>query len=89
MLRINAAEGGSEMTTFNLFRRCLGSEVYCAVPEDRAVPAFIRGNIWEFAGKVEPQRGRLIAFDMAEVESSVRSSGYFLFNSAPASSRAA
>jgi hypothetical protein len=77
------------MNTFNLFRRCLGSEVYCAVPEDRAVPSFIRGDTWEFAGKLEPQRGRLITFDMADVESSVRSSGYFLFNSAPARSRAA
>src|SRR3954454_24333957 len=37
---------------FNLFRHREMSDLYCAVPEDRPVPPFIRGERWEFAGAV-------------------------------------
>ena len=41
-----------EIAAFNLFRRKDEPELFCAVPEDRAVPPFIAGESWEFGGKI-------------------------------------
>jgi hypothetical protein len=43
---------------YNLFRRKLEEDLYCAVPEDRPVPGFVAGE-WEFAaGSRKPTRRR-------------------------------
>ena len=34
--------------TYTLFRREDKPDLYCAVPEDRAVPTFLRGDHWAF-----------------------------------------
>ncbi len=37
----------------NLFRRKDSPSLFCAVPESRPVPLFIRTPAWEFAGKMD------------------------------------
>ncbi len=37
----------------NLFRRKDTSDLYCAVPEARPVPPFVRTPAWEFVGKLD------------------------------------
>jgi hypothetical protein len=37
----------------NLFRRKDTADLYCAVPESRPIPPFIRTPAWEFAGKMD------------------------------------
>ena len=48
---------------YNLFRckRSLG--LFCAVPEDYPVPAFVDGHGWEFAGKVEELSAAPLGFE--------------------------
>jgi hypothetical protein len=65
---------------YNLFRRTYGTEVCCAIPEDRVVPEFIKGEWWTFCGKVDPASGQLGAWELAIVEQDVREKGYFLFD---------
>jgi hypothetical protein len=38
----------------NLFRRKDTADLYCAVPESRPIPPFIRTPAWEFAGQDGP-----------------------------------
>ncbi len=35
---------------YNLFRHKVTHELHCAVPQDRAVPTFLDGTSWIFAG---------------------------------------
>jgi hypothetical protein len=61
------------LIAYNLFRSRLGG-IYCAVPEDQAVPAFISGEGWEFTDKIEEDelpRG---------APESVRFHGFFIFH---------
>ena len=37
------------MRAYNLFRRRSKADLYCAVPEDMAVPEFLRIEKWEYA----------------------------------------
>jgi hypothetical protein len=39
------------MLSYNVFR-ARERDVLCAVPEDRPVPRFIRGNSWQFQGRI-------------------------------------
>src|SRR4051795_9392816 len=67
---------------FNLFRHKEMSDLCCAVPEDRPVPPFIRGERWEFAGAVGgPVGGRSASpgFEQTEAVLSVRLNGFHLF----------
>jgi hypothetical protein len=67
------------MCSYNLFRRKGRSELVCAVPEDRPVPAFITGTLWTFGGTLEhPERHRL-AFNSEAADASVRVNGFYLF----------
>ena len=38
--------------TFTLFRREDKPDLYCAVPDDRAMPTFLRGEKWAFVGRI-------------------------------------
>ena len=67
------------MQTYNLFRsKCEG--LYCAVPEDHAVPRFVTSHLWEFSGKAE-QGESPIRFNRAAAEAGVRFNGFYLFES--------
>ena len=54
------------------------SDLYCAVPEDRPVPPFIRGKRWEFAGAVGG-RSAPPGFERTEAVLSVRLNDFHLF----------
>ena len=43
------------MATYNVFRTT-EIEFYCAVPEDRPVPAFVVSRGWEFSGRLDERR---------------------------------
>ena len=66
------------MQTYNLFRCKAEMGVYCAVPEDRAVPCFVTAERWEFSGKAD--RGAApVGFDGAAAATGVRFNGFYLF----------
>jgi hypothetical protein len=67
------------MRTYNLFRRKRRAELVCAVPEDRPVPAFITGALWEFGGKLEDADRDPLAFNHEAAGASVRVNGFYLF----------
>jgi hypothetical protein len=67
------------MRTYNLFRRKRRAELVCAVPEDRPVPVFITGALWEFGGKLENADRDRFAFNHEAAEASVRVNGFYLF----------
>ena len=69
------------MRAYKLFRRNNASGVFCAVPEDRANPAFLRGPAWDFDGRLEDDRADLIGFDPRAAVTSVHFNGFYLFES--------
>ena len=40
------------LSAYNLFRQGDKPDLYCAVPEDRALPSFLQGHPWAFVGEV-------------------------------------
>ena len=63
------------MRTYNLFRRRDKEDLYCAVPEDGAVPSFLRDETWEWAKSLDVSQ--LSDFD-AEA---ANTNGFYLFYS--------
>jgi hypothetical protein len=68
------------MRTYNLFRRKHAADLYCAVPEDIAVPSFVTDETWEYAQSLDI--GMLSGFDAAAAEVSASANGFYLFHSA-------
>lgn len=66
---------------FNLFRRKAEPDLFCAVPEDRAVPGFIDGDAWEFGGRIEPDAQARPGFDAAAAGRLARVNGFYFFQS--------
>src|SRR3954468_621466 len=64
--------------TCNLFRREEKPDLYCAVPEDRAVPTFLRGDNWAFVGRIS-NAAALPGFQEEQARSGVRLNGFYLF----------
>ena len=64
--------------TYNLFRSDDLDELYCAVPEHRAVPRFVRAGAWSFEGKIR-EEGAPKAFDGSAAKVGVRFNGFHLF----------
>jgi hypothetical protein len=67
------------MPAYNLFRRKEDTEVYCAVPEDCVVPAFVTGELWEFGGKLDGGDAP-IGFNQNAARAGVRFNGFYLFH---------
>jgi len=63
---------------YNLFRSEHLEELYCAVPEDRAVPRFVQAGAWCYARKL-PEEGAPQEFDRAAARAGVRFNGFHLF----------
>ena len=68
------------MRTYNLFRRKDETELYCAVPENMPVPAFLTDNSWEYARSLDIMG--LSGFDAAAAQASAGANGFYLFHSA-------
>ena len=67
------------MRAYNLFRRKEEADLYCAVPEDIAVPSFVTQETWEFAQSLE--LAVLSGFGPTAAEASVKANGFYLFHS--------
>jgi hypothetical protein len=65
------------MQTYNLFRSKLQG-LFCAVPEDRTVPGFLTGELWEFSGKAH-QGEAPVGFNRSAAATGVRFNGFYLF----------
>ena len=63
----------------NLFRRRDASDLYCAVPEARPVPAFIRTPAWEFVGKMD-RESPLAGFRERAARVAMHHQGFYAFN---------
>ena len=64
--------------TYNLFRSEDLDALYCAVPEDRAVPSFVQAGAWSYDRKLLNE-GAPRAFDDAAASIGVRFNGFHLF----------
>ena len=64
--------------TFTLFRREDKPDLYCAVPDDRAIPTFLRGENWAFVGRIS-ETTALPGFQEDQARSGVRLNGFYLF----------
>ena len=67
------------MGNYNLFRRKDEADLYCAVPEDVPVPAFLLENNWEYAWSLDI--GTLSGFDADAARVSAGMNGFYLFHS--------
>jgi hypothetical protein len=67
------------MTNYNLFNRADRAELICAVPEHRPVPDFIRGQPWNFVGRVKDSAIGSLRSDHDAAATSVRYNGFYLF----------
>ena len=64
---------------YNLFRCKRSLDLFCAVPEDYPVPAFVDGYGWEFAGKVGEHSSMVSGFDRKAAGAVVPLTGFYLF----------
>ncbi len=64
--------------TYNLFQHEDKADLYCAVPEDRAVPTFLRADHWAFVGRIT-KAAALPGFQEEQARSGVRLNGFYLF----------
>ena len=62
----------------NLFRRKDTPYLYCAVPESRPVPLFIRTPAWEFAGKMDHAKP-IPGFRERAARISMQQQGFYAF----------
>ena len=67
---------------YNLFRRKLEEDLYCAVPEDRPVPGFV-GENWEFRGRVGEAEAAPSGFVPDAAQAATRAIGYYIFHALP------
>jgi hypothetical protein len=77
------AGGAAMMQACNLFRRRGTEDVYCAVPEDRIVPSFLKGHLWEFAGKLDERSAWPAGFNPTAAKAGIRYNGYYVFQRVP------
>ena len=62
---------------YNLFRNRLEPDLFCAVPEDRPVPTFIKAPNWTYAGRTDAVAQG--AFDPETARTAVWFNGFYLF----------
>ena len=66
------------MIVFNLFKRRRAPDLYCAVPEDAAVPAFIGAERWEFDGRADRAKTPP-GFNARAARTASRLNGFYMF----------
>jgi hypothetical protein len=64
---------------FNTFCRRDEPDIRCAVPEERPVPTFLEGPVWEFVGKIDCATLAAAGFGESVVAEAVRSQGYYIY----------
>lgn len=71
-------EGGAKRA-YNLFRRSDKTDLICVVSEDRPVPPFIRGPLWEFVGRFGNVEAGATSFNSKAADASIQYNGFYLF----------
>jgi hypothetical protein len=66
---------------YNLFRNREREDLCCAVPEDRAVPRFVTGETWTFAGPLGRQ-AQPRGFDGRAAAEGAYLNGFYVFQEA-------
>ncbi len=64
---------------FNIFCRCDEPDIRCAVPEERPVPTFLKGPIWQFSGKTDAVALGTVVLGERVIADAVRAQGYYIF----------
>jgi hypothetical protein len=64
---------------FNTFCRRDEPDIRCAVPEERPVPTFLEGPVWEFTGKIDGAALAAAGFGEGVVAEAVRAQGYYIY----------
>ncbi len=65
--------------TYTLFRHHRRSDLYCAIPQDRPVPTFVRAPEWDYAGTTNPDRPRPDGFDEDVARFACEFQGYYTY----------
>ncbi len=71
--------GAMDCTSYNLFCRKVEPDLFCAVPEDRPVPAFVDGGNWLYAGRINRPSEVVGWFSGSRARMGVRHVGFYLF----------
>jgi hypothetical protein len=66
-------------STWHFFRRASETELWCAVPAYRAVPAFLLSGHWRFSGHLTGDARVPPGFDLAAATVADRFNGFYLF----------
>jgi len=74
---------------YNLFRRKRQQDLFCAVPEDYPVPAFVDGHGWEVAGKLDEPSAAPLGFQREAARAVVPLTGFYLFTAVRAGQESA
>jgi hypothetical protein len=69
------------MLTYNMFRHKDEADLYCAVPQDQPVPAFLTEDKWDYAHSLDIRT--LSGFDAAAASASAKANGFYLFHTGP------
>jgi len=69
----------SGTVTYNLFRQGRDPAILCAVPNDKPVPAFIRGRAWSFERVIEVGRDSVEGFEPELATTAGDLNGFYLF----------
>jgi hypothetical protein len=83
MIRFSPHHATREVTMMqplNLFRSRGPNGLFCAVPEERSVPAFLTGQKWVFRGRLEGGEDAPFGFDPKAAAAGVRFNGFYLFS---------
>jgi hypothetical protein len=67
------------MRAYNLFRRKGRAALFCAVPEDLAVPSFVTDENWAFERTIGAGGAMPPGFDEVGAEIGARFNGFYLF----------
>ncbi len=70
---------GASRTRYDLFRNRHEPELYCAVPENRAAPAFVQSDGWQVAGQIDEAAPVPLGFDRQAARTGSHLNGFYLF----------
>ncbi|ACA15129.1 hypothetical protein M446_0567 [Methylobacterium sp. 4-46] len=68
----------SALDAYNVFLRKETPALRCAVRQDRPVPDFVRGDVWEYAGTVDAGTAPA-GFKVAAARQATSHVGYYVF----------
>ena len=68
----------SDPQVWNMFKRRMEGDLWCAVPAETAVPRFLFSGEWVYGGQ-HPEPRPLPGFQRAIAHQAVRMNGFYLF----------